>query len=115
MENKIGKVTVDFGDGRVNEVSGESIIAIGLTQAGDHVEVECNVEGGFSANMLIAVIRSMRDTFKDEWTKAMAYTSMVNIFSKMLADEEQPEEQPEEPTEEPTGEPAAEGGNHEDD
>lgn len=69
MENKIGKVTVDFGDGRVNEVSGESIIAIGLTNTSDHVKVECNVEGVFSANMLIAAIRSMRNIFKESGPK----------------------------------------------
>lgn len=110
-ENKIGKVTVDFVDGGVKEVSGESIILISLTDEGDLVNVECLVEGGFSVDMIIGVIRSMQDIFKDKWTKAMACTRMVDIFGKMFADEEQHGE----PNKEPTGEPAAEGGNHEDD
>lgn len=96
-ENRICRATIDCGDGRANEIEGEGIIAIALTEENDGVRVESNIEGMHGVNTLTAAIRSMRGAFGETWDRANMIAAMERMFGKnfsaMRGNAEQPEGQ----------------------
>lgn len=116
MENKIYKVTVDCGDGRVNEIEGDGIIAIALTQEDNGgTRVEVNIEGGHSVKTLVCAIKSMRKGFREIWDRANMIVideKIGEMLCKLLGDKEPTEAPDEEQTETPTEEQAEAEGNY---
>lgn len=89
MENKTLKASVERANGEVAEITGEGIIAIGLTEEDGGVRVQSDVEGMFSTRMIASAIRSMEGTFGEKWAKALA---IVTILKGIKGEE--PEEDP---------------------
>lgn len=88
-ENKIIKARIDCGDGKVNEIEGEGIIAIALTKEDGGVNVQGNIEGMHSIKTLVSAIKYMQKVFGATWDRAeeIAFKQMIDEMIREVFDD----------------------------